>query len=301
MLAARTLGDQKYDLVYHSSRFVCLTMDRLTDFLQRFELRARVLHNGPLTRALRVEASEGHGCLHLLRSGSLQLLGPGRRQCTLGQPSIAFLARPTRHELRTSEGSRADLLSAAVDFGAGDENPLLQGMALPLRLPLSDIPDMAALFNVLLDEAAGRRCGHAAVLDRLVEVLVVKLLRLAIERRLMDRGVMAGLSDPRLARVLTALHAAPQTDWTLEGMAARAGMSRSRFAEHFRAVMGVPAAEYLKRWRIGLAKRMLREGQPVKQVALEVGYGSSASFGRAFSQIEGAMPTVWLRDRRADL
>lgn len=270
-----------------------MAMDRLTDFLQRFDLRARVLHNGPLSRALRVEASEGSAHLHLLRSGSVQLLGPGRRQCTLSEPSIVFLARPARHELCAPEGARADLLSAAIDFGAGDENPLLQGMAL--RLPLSDIPDMAALFSVLLDEAASRRCGHAAVLDRLVEVLIVKLLRLAIERRLMDRGVIAGLSDPRLARALTAMHAAPQTEWTLERMAARAGMSRSRFAEHFSAVMGVPAAEYLKRWRIGLAKRMLREGHPVKQVALEVGYGSSASFGRAFSQIEGVAPTVWLR------
>ena len=273
-------------------------MDRLTDFLQRFDLRARVLHNGALTRPLRVEASEGRGRLHLLRSGSVQLVGPGRRQCTVGEPSLIFLARSARHELRGLEGNRPDLLSAAVDFGAGDENPLLQGLALPLRLPLHDIPDMAALFSVLLDEAAGRRCGHAAVLDRLVEVLVVRLLRLAIERRLMDRGVMAGLSDPRLARALTALHAEPQVGWTLERMAARAGMSRSRFAEHFSALMGVPAAEYLKRWRVGLAKRMLREGRPVKQVALEVGYGSSASFGRAFGQIEGATPTVWLQSVR---
>ena len=275
-------------------------MDRLTDFLQRFDLRARVLHNGALTRPLRVEASEGRGRLHLLRSGSLQLVGPGRRVCSLSEPSVIFLARPARHELRLPEGGRADLLSAAVDFGAGDENPLLQGLVLPLRLPLHDIPDMAALFSVLLGEAAGRRCGHAAVLDRLVEVLIVKLLRLAIERRLMDRGVMAGLSDPRLARALTAVHATPQTTWTLERMAARAGMSRSRFAEHFSAVMGLPAAEYLKRWRVGLARHLLREGRPVKQVALEVGYGSSASFGRAFSQIEGATPTAWLQGLREE-
>ena len=274
-------------------------MDRLTDFLQRFDLQARVLHNGVLTRALRMEASEGAGRLHLLRSGSVQFAGPGRRSCTVDEPSVLFLARPARHELRALEGAdRPDLLSAVVNFGAGDENPLLQGLDVPLRLPLHDIPDMQALFSVLLEEAAGRRCGHAAVLDRLVEVLVVKLLRRAIERKLMDHGVMAGLSDPRLARALTAVHAAPQVVWTLERMAARAGMSRSRFAEHFSAVMGVPAAEYLKRWRVGLAKRMLRDGRPVKQVALDVGYGSSASFGRAFGQIEGATPTAWLQGVR---
>lgn len=275
-------------------------MDRLTDFLQRFDLQARVLHNGPLARTLRVEASEGAGRLHLLRGGSVQLVGPGRRSCLLGEPGVLFLARPARHELRPVEGAaRADLLSAEVDFGSGDENPLLQGLDLPLRLPLHDIPDVQALFSVLLEEAAGRRCGHAAVLDRLVEVLVVKLLRQAIEHKLVDRGVMAGLSDPRLARALTAVHATPQLAWTLERMAARAGMSRSRFSEHFSAVMGLPAAEYLKRWRVGLAKRMLRDGRPVKQVALDVGYGSSASFGRAFGQIEGATPTAWLQGMRA--
>lgn len=277
-------------------------MDRLTDFLQRFDLRAQVLHNGALTRALRVEPSEGAGRLHLLRSGSVQVAGPGRKLCTVSEPSVIFFARPARHELRAVEGGakvgKPDLLSAAVDFGAGDENPLLQGLPLPLRLPLKDIPDMQALFSVLLEEAAGRRCGHAAVLDRLVEVLVVRLMRLAIERKLVDRGVMAGLADARLARALTAVHAAPQVEWTLEGMAAKAGMSRSRFAAYFTEVMGVPAAEYLKRWRVGLAKRMLREGRPVKQVALDVGYGSSASFGRAFGQIEGSTPTAWVQGVR---
>lgn len=275
-------------------------MDRLTDFLQRFDLQARVLHNGVLARPMRVEASEAAGRLHLLRSGAVVLGGAARKPCQIQEPTLLFFARPVRHELRVPEGGRADLLSAAIDFGAGDENPLLQGLSLPLRLPLSAVTDMEALFSVLLQEASGRRCGHAAVLDRLVEVLVVRLLRLAIERRLMDRGVMAGLSDPRLARALTAVHADPQSDWTLERMAAQAGMSRSRFAACFSAVLGVPAAEYLKRWRVGLGKRLLRQGRPLKHVALEVGYGSSAAFGRAFGQIEGCTPSAWLASQQTD-
>lgn len=270
-------------------------MDRLTDFLQRFDLRAQVLHNGALQRPLRVEASEGAGRLHLLRSGALQASWRGRKSCHITEPSVLFFSHAVRHELRAPQGQGADLLSAGIEFGSGDENPLLQGLALPLRLPLADIPDMDALFHVLLEEAAGRRCGHAAVVDRLVEVLVVKLLRLAIERKLVDRGVVAGLSDPRLAKALTAVHAAPQITWTLDTMAQQAGMSRSRFAAHFSAVMGVPAAEYLKRWRVGLAKRLLRQGHPIKQVALDVGYGGSASFGRAFGQIEGSTPSMWLQ------
>lgn len=273
-------------------------MDRLTDFLQRFELRAMLLHNGALVRPLQAETSEGTGRLYLLRRGTVELAGPGRRACVLREPSLIFYARPQRHVLRSAGEGCPELLGAAIEFGAGDENPLLQGLDLPLCLPLASMPGVTALIDLLFEEAASRRCGQAAVLERLSEVLVVRLLRLAMERKLMDRGVMAGLSDPRLARALTAVHAAPESGWTLERMAARAGMSRSRFAAHFNAVMGVPAAEYLKRWRVGLAKRLLREGRPVKQVALEVGYGSSASFGRAFGQVEGATPTAWLQGAR---
>lgn len=273
-------------------------MDRLSDFLQRFELRAALLHNGVLTRPLHAEASEGTGRLYLLRRGTVELTRPGGRACVLREPTLVFYARSQRHVLRSVGEGRADVLGAAVEFGAGDENPLLQGLDLPFCLPLAGMPGVTALIDLLFEEAASRRCGQAAVLERLSEVLVVRLLRLAMERKLMDRGVMAGLSDPRLARALTAVHAAPESGWTLERMAARAGMSRSRFAAHFNAVMGVPAAEYLKRWRVGLAKRLLREGRPVKQVALEVGYGSSASFGRAFGQVEGATPTAWLQGAR---
>jgi AraC-like DNA-binding protein len=233
-------------------------VDRLTDFLQRFELRAMLLHNGALVRPLQAETSEGTGRLYLLRRGTVELAGPGRRACVLREPSLIFYARPQRHVLRSAGEGRPELLGAAIEFGAGDENPLLQGLDLPLCLPLASMPGVTALIDLLFVEAASRRCGQAAVLERLSEVLVVRLLRLAMERKLMDRGVMAGLSDPRLAR----------------------------------------AAEYLKRWRVGLAKRLLREGRPVKQVALEVGYGSSASFGRAFGQVEGATPTAWLQGAR---
>lgn len=270
-------------------------MDRLTDFLQRFDLQARVVHNGPLGPRFRVEASEGTGRLHLVRAGSLLTGGDGEDPAEIAEPSLLFYPRATRHELRTRAQRPADCLSATVAFGVGDENPILKGLPRRLLLPLRDVPNLDPLVGLLMDESLERHCGYTAIVDRLVEVLVVKLLRLAIERKMMDRGVVAGLADVRLAKTLTALHAAPQTPWTLDLMAQEAGMSRSRFAAHFTTVMDVSGAEYLKQWRVGLAKRLLREGRPIKHVALEVGYGSSASFGRAFAQVEGITPSGWLQ------
>ena len=56
------------------------------------------------------------------------------------------------------------------------------------------------------------------------------------ERQPVVTGVLAGLADPRLAKALTAMHEAPKKSWTLEDLAGIAGMSRTRFAEHFRTL-----------------------------------------------------------------
>jgi AraC-like DNA-binding protein len=103
-----------------------------------------------------------------------------------------------------------------------------------------------------------------------------------------------GLSDPRLARALVALHAAPQDDWTLARMAAKAGMSRSAFAEAFKSVTDTTPAAYLTDWRLTVASTLLRAGKPQKLVAAELGFSSGSSLSRAFRQRFGAAPREWM-------
>ncbi|CAJ3661604.1 AraC family transcriptional regulator [Burkholderia pseudomallei] len=90
------------------------------------------------------------------------------------------------------------------------------------------------------------------------------------------------------------MHADPALPWSLERMAAIAGMSRSRFAAHFAGTVGLPPGEYLLQWRVGLAKTLLRRGYAVKEIAPEVGYGSASALTRAFAQSTGQAPTDWL-------
>lgn len=106
----------------------------------------------------------------------------------------------------------------------------------------------------------------------------------------------AGLSDPRLARALVALHEAPGEPWDLPRMAARAGMSRSAFAASFRRTVGQPPADYLTDWRLTLAQAQaqLRLGRPVKSVALELGYANASALSRAFTARMGQSPRQWL-------
>ena len=78
-------------------------------------------------------------------------------------------------------------------------------------------------------------------------------------------------------------------------MAAKAGMSRARFADRFREVVGKPPADYLASWRVMLAQRLLARGHPAKSVALDVGYGGSSALHRAFVRKLGVSPSEWLR------
>jgi AraC-like DNA-binding protein len=268
--------------------------DRLSALLQRFELHARVLHRGPLCGTAGFEPVAGVGHLHLLRGGRLRVTDALGQRSLIVEPTVLFYPRGASHRLDGDLGDGVDLVCASINFGAGDENPLLLSLPDSLRVPLAELPGLNLAQQLLFDEAAAARCGHDAVVDRLSEVLVIQLLRHAIEHRLVDAGATAGLSDVRLARALNAVHAEPAHAWTLQSLAAQAGMSRARFAAHFARTVGVPPGDYLTGWRLALARKGLRKGLAVKQVAHDVGYASASALGRAFVQRFGCTPMQWL-------
>jgi AraC-like DNA-binding protein len=71
-------------------------------------------------------------------------------------------------------------------------------------------------------------------------------------------------------------------------------MSRTAFANTFRAVVGQTPADYLSGWRIALAQSRLREGRPIKILAEELGYANPSALSRAFAAKVGMSPRDWL-------
>jgi AraC-like DNA-binding protein len=271
--------------------------DRLAPLLQRFELRSRVFYAGNLCRLVNFDAVEGVGHLHLLKAGRLQLTSPDGRVRTFDEPSLIFFPRPARHRLHADPAEGADLVCASVEFGAAIGNPLVQGLPSPMVLPLREAPALTAVLEALFTEAFAERGGRDAALNRLSEVVLIYLLRHAVAGGLLQAGVVAGLADSRLAKALKAIHAEPARAWTLQALAALAGMSRARFAARFADVVGQPAIDYLVGWRLSVAQGLLAQGRQVKSIADEVGYGSPNALTRAFTQRLGQTPTEWLAQR----
>ncbi len=228
--------------------------------------------------------------LHFLTGGALTLERPGESDIRLSEPTLLFSPRGDPHRFSVDDQRGADLACASVDFGGGAGSPIADGLPHLIVLPLASHAALAPVCNLLMSEAFAEAGGRQVALDRLFDYLLIIMVRHVIDRGLVNGGVLAGLADPRLSRALTAMHEAPGKPWSLDDLADAAGMSRTRFADHFRSVVGRTPMDYLTLWRMTVARRRLAAGKSVKSVAAEVGYESAAAFSRVFSRVLGQSP-----------
>jgi AraC-like DNA-binding protein len=245
--------------------------------------------------------SEFAGHLHVLKKGTLKVTQPNARQFVIDRPSILFFPRPHRHRLKASEDDGAEIVCGTIEFGAGMSNPLIASLPEPLVLPLDALPELAPTLQLLFAEAFVDSPGRQVALDRLFEYLFVLLIRSAMNARLIDSGILMGLSDPRLGRAIEGMHKHPETSWSLDELAQRAGMSRARFAAHFRQIVGMTPFDYLTNWRIGIAQTMLRKGNSLKLTAAAVGYANATALSRVFTQRLGLPPSEWLTQNQRQI
>jgi AraC-like DNA-binding protein len=198
-----------------------------------------------------------------------------------------------------SQSEAARFVCGFLGCDARPYNPLLT--ALPRVIHIRDsVGSLAAYVQSALAESKEKRIGGASVLNRLSELMFVEVIRRYLEALPADRADwLAGLRDPFVGRALTALHANPERDWTIESLADKAALSRSSFAERFTRFVGAPPMQYLTNWRMQLAaNHLLGSTDSVAVIANRVGYDSEAAFSRAFKKLVGAPPSDWRRRRK---
>lgn len=273
--------------------------DRLAALLEQFPVSARVFQTGLLCGVTDLDGSGSAGQLHLIRRGRVDVQhGEGRAPIAIREPSLLLYPRPLAHRFVTDPDSGADFTCAALQFSGGAGNPMARALPAVSCLPLAALHGGETVLALLFEEAAQQHCGRQAVLDRLFEVLLIQVLRQLMEQGRTEVGMMAGLAHPRLRLALVAMHESPARSWTLDTLAARAGMSRSAFARAFHEAIGSTPGAYLQQWRLRLAQQALLRGRPLKQVADEVGYGSEAALSRVFKAHAGLSPRQWRQQQQ---
>lgn len=186
------------------------------------------------------------------------------------------------------------LFSGCMDFDLGAMHPLV-GM-MPEVMQISQLadrqPEILPILEAMEREARTERAGYAGILARLADVVAASIVRGWVESGCGSaRGWVEALRDPRLGRVLLAVHRDPGRAWSVASMAAEMGASRSVFAERFLAVTGVTPLRYLADLRMRLAGQWItRDGLAIEEAAHRLGYSSQAAFSRAFKRITGTPP-----------
>ncbi|MHC4356912.1 MAG: AraC family transcriptional regulator [Planctomycetota bacterium] len=263
--------------------------DRLSALIQRFRIEAKVL---PIGTTGEPDEQGRHAAANLLIIGRGRLHYSGERFSDLDgeAPVLVFFPRGAPADFRVeAEAEEAEYVCASVDT-AGDANPIALALPDVVTVPLNEAEPLQAVTDILLDEALSPRCGGRAVIDRLCEIVVIRLLRHLIEGGKAKVGLVAGLAHPNLSLAIVAIHDNPERNWRLEDLADIAAMSRTHFANSFRKVVGVTPGEYLSSWRLTLARMEIANGNSLKAVVGKVGFSSSAALSRAFKRRYGVSP-----------
>lgn len=242
--------------------------------------------------------------LHV-RTGDGYLLTDGRPYTLASAPGLPptdarQVIASARNGVVTHGGSDTVLLRGKFTFDVHHAPLLLDALAPVIPLPMAHASVIQWTLQQLWDEVRSPGPGAALVVDHLSHLMLIHGLRAFFESGMPGAANwFSALAHPQIGGVLNVMHAHPERAWTLERLASHAGMSRSRFAGQFRAMVGVPPLTYLTRWRMRLATRWLRRSErSISQIAEALGYTSDSAFIQAFRRETGTSPLRYRRSPR---
>ena len=275
--------------------------------------------------------ARGVPAFHIITSGGGWLEIDGHPQpIRLSSGDLVILPRGEAHQVRDSpKTSPASLpwLGAILEDtppvdgrlaygGGGRSSELLCGgfaidpvggrqalNALPAVIHLHGSEGLApewlvGLIRMIATEMAASGPGSEAVVTRLTDALLAQAIRHSLVEidRTLDQS--AAFSDPQIAKALRLMRDRPDHPWTVPEMAAAVAMSRSTFAERFRAAMGETPMQHLTRFRMARAADYLRDTKVgIREIARLTGYDSEVSVSRAFRRQFGVAPGAYRKSR----
>lgn len=188
-------------------------------------------------------------------------------------------------------------IGITIDFDAA----MLRDVLLHLRQPPQDPGSPSAAFVHDIEPPL------ADCLRRLVQLAetpeAIPVLYPAIQREFyfwllsgphgghICRQVLAETHLARVGRAVTLLRQRFAEPLTVEQLASAAGMSRSTFHHHFKALTGMSPLQFQKQMRLLEARRLMHSSRiNVTDAAYRVGYESASQFSREYSRAFGVAP-----------
>ena len=182
-----------------------------------------------------------------------------------------------------------------------NRNPLLQALPNVMRLDIDgkdgshSLKQMADLLTI---EFQNPKAGSAYMMERLVELFCAEIIRNYISIHAQtSTGWVKGIADLKVGNALNSIHSNIAHAHSVDSLARAVGMSASRFAAHFRTIMGISPVKYLRQWRMTKAIEYIEMSDAsIADIAVQVGYNNLAAFTRAFKSETGFTPGSFRQD-----
>lgn len=107
---------------------------------------------------------------------------------------------------------------------------------------------------------------------------------------LLDARLIELVSDPFVNSISDYIESAGGRHLCVADLVELCNMNRTAFTRKFTERFGMPPQQYILMQRMERARQQLANGQPIKEVALTVGYNDTKAFSRAFKKAYGVNP-----------
>lgn len=167
------------------------------------------------------------------------------------------------------------------------------------RLPSdSVVRDLdSTLIELLATEISRDAPGQEAVLDRLLDLLLVTTLRELFSTSADHAPVWyAAQSDPVIGRAIQLMQHHPDYPWSVATLADACSVSRATLSRRFTHAVGEPPKAFLTGWRLAVAADLLADPQAtLGSTAARVGYANAFALSAAFKRVYGVAPSEYRR------
>jgi AraC-like DNA-binding protein len=220
------------------------------------------------------------------------VIHPGQRCSTLSGEDLRFEMSLGVRTWGNSPSSATRSVICAYEGRSEVSSRLLD--ALPTVLVLRADEWETPLVNLLAAEAGNDGPGQEAYLDRLLDLLLIAVLRTWFDRDENAPTWWHAEHDPVVGPALKLIYNNPAHPWTVANLAAAVGSSRAVFASRFTEQVGEPPIAFLTNWRLALAADLLQSSQAtIAAVARQVGYSTPFALSSAFKRAYGVSPNTY--------
>ena len=218
------------------------------------------------------------------------VIHPGQRCTTPGGVELVEALSLGVRTWGTDLNGPDDMLVGTYNLEGDVSRRLLH--ALPALLVVQAEELGSPIVELLGGEMAKDDPGQEAVLDRLLDVLLIATLRAWFDRPGGNAPAWyRAQGDPIVGRALRLIYNHPARRWTVASLASEAGVSRAALARRFSDLVGEPPMAFLTEWRLTLAADLLRDpDETLASVAYQVGYSSPFALSTAFKRARGISP-----------